>query len=189
MTTTPNVPEPPLVCLPAGKGRTVEALHVLAWRDLLERRPGSLQALAEQAARQMDATAAGLSEDSMIALGGACRSDLFVTCNECHGDRAVIEIKGPTAKLNWLSSHDAWQTVRYRETYQANRALACHHHRGVPAPLLILLDARNRSRQIIEQTEGANEPALDGWAVLTYQEVLSSAPFADHSLARWLLGR
>lgn len=62
-------------------------------------------------------------------------------------------------------------------------------HLRAAGPVLVLLDARNRTRQAIEQTEGDNAPFLDGWAVLTYQQVLSSKPFAGDILAGWLLNR
>lgn len=48
-----------------------------------------------------------------------------------------------------------WQTDLYRDTYQADPALACEHLH-LPSPLFILLDAQDRTREEIEQKEGAN---------------------------------
>ena len=167
--------------------RRLEALHRLAWRDLLDLQPGTMQALLDQAATQMGLTADGLGTGATAGFHGGCGSDLFVVCNACYGDRAVIEIKGPKASMNL--GEVAWQTDRYRDAYRADPALACEHLH-LPSPLLILLDGRNRTRKIIEQKEGANWPlSLADWAVLTYEEVLSSGPFAGQDLARWLLGQ
>jgi hypothetical protein len=122
-----------------------------------------------------------------IQLAGSRGSDLFVTCTECWGDRIVIEVKGPAAPLNWQNRRGAWQTVVYRGAYQAaDPARTCHLLRD-EGPVLVLLDARDRTRQVIEDTEAADEPVLDGWAVLAYQEVLSGAPFDGDPVARWLL--
>jgi len=188
MTSTPDDSDPPNVPLPADQGRNIEAVHALAWRHLLETHPGTLQALADEAALQLGGTAEALGEGTTISPTGHCGSDLFVICQQCGGDRAVLELKGPKAWVNWLKTKNTWQTIHYRETYRANPPLACHHLR-LPGPLLILLDAKNRTRQVIEQTEGRGEPFLDGWAVLRYEQVLSRQPFSSHRLAAWLLGR
>lgn len=178
----------PMVQLPAGWGRDNEKLHVMAWRELLGRGPSAVQALTEHAARRTGrACARAAGEGASIELAGSCGSDLFVTCAECRGDRVVIEVKGPVAPLNWQEGRGAWQTVVYRGAYQADPARACHQLRG-DGPVLVLLDARGRSRQVIEDTEAWGEPALDGWAVLAYREVLSLAPFDGAPVARWLLG-
>lgn len=100
----------------------------------------------------------------------------------------VIEIKGPTALMN-LTNTGFWQTDIYRNKYRMDPSLTCSHM-GRSSPLLVLLDARNRSRQVIEQTEGRYVPLdLSDWAVLTYQDVLARAPFSGHPLAHWLLGQ
>jgi hypothetical protein len=176
------------VRLPAEWGaRRLEALHELAWRDLLDLAPGAAQALADLAAARTGTTATGLALNAEVRFAGGCGSDLFLACSECDGDRAVIEIKGPGAAMN-PSKKGIWQTDVYRGRYRANPALVCGHLPGI-SPLFILLDARNRSRQAIEQEEGVYiRLSLDGWAVLTYEEALSLAPFQDHPLASWLLG-
>jgi hypothetical protein len=179
----------PTVRLPDDWGaRRIEAVHELAWRDLLELVPGTAQALADLAAEQMGTTATGLARDTAVRFDGGCGSDLFLVCRECDADRAVIEIKGPQAKMN-PSQNEIWQTAVYQDKYQADAALACAcGHLPSVSPLFILLDARNRSRQTIEQREGAYIPlSLADWAVLTYEEVLTRAPFEDQPLARWLL--
>ena len=82
-----------------------------------------------------------------------------------------------------------FQTDRYRDIYRADPARSCEHLQ-LRAPVLILVDARSRSRKVIEQAETrlARMPlSLADWAVLTYQEVLSNGPFAGHPLADWLL--
>jgi hypothetical protein len=190
MSTTQSAPEPPedpMVQLPAGWGRTNEKLHVIAWRELLRRDPRAVQAIADHAARQTGAAPVAVAgEGASIELAGNCRSDLFVTCTECRGDRIVIEVKGPTAPLNWQKRRGAWQTVVYGGAYQADPGRTCHLTRD-DGPVLVLLDARDRARQDIEDTEAAGEPVLDGWAVLAYQEVLSGAPFDGDPVARWLL--
>jgi hypothetical protein len=93
--------------LPTERGRDIEALHELAWRDLLDLLPGAVQALLDQAASQNGVTAEALGEGTTVGFDGGCGSDLFVVCNECQGDRAVIEVKGPTAKVNWRKKHYA----------------------------------------------------------------------------------
>jgi hypothetical protein len=169
--------------------RRLEAVHRLVWRDLLDLRPGAIQALLDQAASQMGFTADELGTGATPGFHGWCGSDLFLVCDECEGDRAVIEIKGPRAAVN-LTRGDVFQTDLYRDTYRSDPALICEHLQ-FPAPILILLDARNRPRMVIEQAETARAGvplSLADWAVLTYQEVLSDGPFAGHPLARWLLG-
>lgn len=128
--------------------RRLEALHRLAWRDLLDLRPGTTQALLDQAASQMGLTAGGLGTGATVGFQGGCGSDLFAVCDACHGDRAVIEIKGPQAPMNL--GEVAWQADRYCDAYRADPALACEHL-PLPSPLLILLDGRNRTRKIIEE--------------------------------------
>ena len=187
MDSSDSAQETPTVRLPDDwrTGR-IEAVHELAWRDLLDLVPGTAQALADLAAEQTGTTATGLARDTAVRFNGGCGSDLFLVCRECDADRAVIEIKGPQAAMN-PNKDDIWQTAVYQDAYQADPALACGHFPGI-SPLFILLDARNRSRQAIEQKEGAYIPlSLDGWAVLTYEEVLTRAPFKDQPLARWLL--
>lgn len=164
----------------------LEAVHELAWRDLLDLVPGIAQALADLAAEQTGTTVTGLARGVTVRSDGKCDSDLFLVCCECGADRAVIEIKGPQAKMN-PSQNDIWQIAVYQDAYVADPALACGCFPGM-SPLFILLDARNRNRQAIEQKEGVYIPlSLDGWAVLTYREVLTQGPFADQPLARWLL--
>jgi hypothetical protein len=181
--------EPPTVRLPTDmSSRHIEALHELAWRDLLDLVPGAMQGLIDQAASEIGTTGKIMATGATISFDGGCGSDLFVTCNECRRDRAVIEIKGPTAWLN-LTKKGVWQTDLYRDRYQNSPALACEHL-PLPSPLFILLDARNRTQDEIEQIEGVYEPlSLDGWAVLAYEKVLSMEPFINHPLAQWLLGR
>ena len=167
----------------------LEALHELAWRDMLDLVPGAVQALADLAAVQIRATAADLALNTEVRFTGGCGSDLFLTCRECGGDRLVIEIKGPQAPMNPSKKDDRWQTDIYRDKYQVDPGLACEHFPGT-APLFVLLDARSRSRHAIEQEEGRYIPlSLEGWAVLAYREVLSAAPFVGLPLAQWLLGR
>jgi hypothetical protein len=166
----------------------LEAVHELAWRDLLDLVPGTAQALADLAAEQTGTTATDLARGATVQSDGKCDSDLFLVCCECGADRAVIEIKGPQAKMN-PSQNDIWQTAVYQDAYVAAPALACGCFPDF-SPLFILLDTRNRSRQVIEEKESArlNIPlSLDGWAVLTYREVLTRVPFKDQPLARWLL--
>jgi len=187
MADSPSGREPPTVRLPTEHGRNIEALHELAWRDLLDLLPGAMQALLDQAASQLRATAEKLGEGATVGFTGQCDSDLFLVCNGCQGDRAVIEVKGPTAKVNWGKKRYVWQTDSYRNTYRDDPTLACEHL-ALPSPLFIFLDARNRTRREIEEEEADGEQILDGWAVFTYGEVLSEAPFSDQPLARWLLG-
>jgi hypothetical protein len=185
--TTP--PSAPTVRLPTDmSSRHIEALHELAWRDLLDLVPGAMQSLIDQAADQTGTTTEALMTGVTVGFEGGCGSDLFIVCDKCQYERAVIEIKGPRAWLN-LNKNGVWQTDLYRDKYQSNPALACEHL-PFPSPLFILLDARNRTRQEIEQIEGVYVPlSLDGWAVLAYETVLSREPFANHPLAEWLLGR
>jgi hypothetical protein len=169
--------------------RHLEAVHRLVWRDLLDLVPGTMQSLLNQAASQIGLTADDLATGATPGFHGWCGSDLFLRCDECPGDRAVIEIKGPRAAVN-LTHGDVFQTDRYRDTYRSDPALICEHLQ-LPAPILILLDARSRPRKVIEQAESARAGvplSLADWAVLTYIEVLSNGPFAGHPLAGWLLG-
>ncbi len=64
-----------------------------------------------------------------------CWRSLFVVCDACERDRAVIEIKGPGARMN--CGQALWQTDLYRDRYQADPALACEHLH-LPSPLFIL---------------------------------------------------
>jgi hypothetical protein len=187
MQTTPLGQTALTVRLPTDtSARHLEAVHRLVWRDLLDLQPGTTQALLDQSASQMGLTAAGLAIGATVGFHGQCGSDLFAVCDECHGDRAVIELKGRRAKMNL--GQIAWQTDRYRDAYRRDPALACEHLH-LPSPLFILLDGQNRTRKVIEQKEGVNWPLnLTDWAVLTYQEVLSNGPFAGQPLADWLLG-
>lgn len=182
--------EPPMVRLPTEWGRTREALHALAWRDLLDLFPGTLESLLGLAASRTGTTAVAMSEGVTVGFAGRCGSDLFVVCDECQGDRAVIELKGPTAQMNPRKDGDAevWQTVFYRNIYLADPARTCEHL-PIASPFFILLDAQNRTRQVIEENECWSEPALDGWAVLAYEDVLSEPPFVGLPLAEWLLRR
>jgi len=124
---TPFSQEPPTVRLPTDwNTRRIEALHELAWRDLLDLSPGATQALLDQAASQTGLTADALAPGATVGFDGGCGSDLFVVCDECRGDRAVIEIKGPTAAMN-LTKDDRWQTDLYRDRYRADTTLACEH--------------------------------------------------------------
>jgi hypothetical protein len=167
--------------------RRIEALHELAWRDLLDLQPGTTQALIDRAASQLELAAAGLAAGARVGFHGACGSDLFVVCDTCSCDRAVIEVKGPGARMNLGKT--SWQTDLYRDAYRSRDSVQGCPCVQPPTPLFILLDAQNRTREEIERKEGANWPlSLSGWAVLTYGEVLSNAPFAGQPLADWLLG-
>jgi hypothetical protein len=187
MQTTLPRPRALTVRLPTStSARRLEALHELAWRDLLDLEPGTTQALLDQAASQLGLIADGLAGGAGVGFEGCCGSDLFVVCDTCGRDRAVIEIKGPGARMN--CGQALWQTDLYRNRYRDDPALTCGHLH-LPTPLFVLLDAQDRTREEIEQKEGARWPLnLSDWAVLTYDEVLSNGPFAGLPLADWLLG-
>ncbi|MCZ2820773.1 hypothetical protein O2V63_10570 [Modestobacter sp. VKM Ac-2977] len=168
--------------------RRNEALHELAWRDLLELVPGTLSRLLTLAPLPAGASAISLATGVRIGFAGGCGSDLFVTCAACELERAVIEIKGPTASMNL--GIDGWQTDVYRSKYVNGISMACQCVVREPVPLLFLLDARDRNRHSIERTEGCHYPLdLSKWVVLPYSSVLQVAPFAGHALAAWLTGR
>jgi len=175
----------PRVTLPGGSGRGLELLHTMAWRELLAK-PGAAAVLARYAAHSTAAPSSALAEGASVELSGRCGADLFLVCDACHADRMVIEVKGPGAWVNWQRSACQWQTICYRAAYQSNPARACHLAAG-GQPVLVFLDARNRTARQIEEKETYGEQIFDGWAVLTYEQVLADTRFAGDEHAAWLL--
>lgn len=99
----------------------------------------------------------------------------------------VIELKGPTAYVNYSPSKGIYQTEKYRQAYAADPQFACECSEFVDGPYLVLLDARSRSRADVMAKEEIPESAFAGWAWFGYQDVLPHDPFRHHPVAAWLL--
>jgi hypothetical protein len=154
---------------------------------------GALEALLELVLAATSAHAptahqvSALAADSVITTDGWCGSDLFLQCSECKGDRVVLEIKGPTAQINYSKHRKIYQTEKYRQAYKEDPSLPCECMSLPDGPYLVLLDARSRDRTAVLVEEGIPEHALEGWAWLKYRDVLSQQPFRQDAVGAWLL--
>jgi len=111
---------------------------------------GHAQAIAEVGPASMHPplSAGDLVKGATFSLVGCCQADLFLVCNSCGLDRAVIEFKGLGAKMNYGKKR-GWQTDVYEARYRKEEDSYCQ---CLPyrLPLFVLLDVRSRSGQEIE---------------------------------------
>lgn len=141
---------------------------------------------------EAEVDAFNLHNGAKLETAGQCNSDLFVRCTRCSRDRMLIEVKGPRARFNRGKSKGEWREGFQTEVYVAAYSGSQHGCKcdGRPGtPTFLLLDARSRPRDVIEEeeTDFIGSPMLGNWIVLGYEQVLRKAPFRDDPLAQWLL--
>jgi hypothetical protein len=168
-----------LVPLPRTKMRR-EAYHEIAWLHLLETDTTLADFVIETAGAD-----AQVREGAEWSLAGWCTSDLFLQCTKdgCWGDRLVVEVKGPSAAMNWGAK--GWQTSTYESAYSDMNARGrCRCDKGAFAPpKFVLFDAKNRSAGTLqEQHQGLS---LASWAVIGYETLLDTC-VTDDPVAAWL---
>ena len=139
-----------------------------------------------RSARPDDPNIGALAKGASVTLEGWCGSDLFLKCNQCEGDRVVVEIKGPTAQFNLLKA-GIWQTAKYEQAYAwnggSNDQSCCTCSGTAVPPLLVILDAQQRDRDSVTASHDGLD--LSNWEVLKYSDVLGDEN--RDPIASWLL--